>query len=156
MPVNDTTIRFDLVLPQMIAANQKQIWRTAASEISKIIGIQERILGDRLIENEKQTVSAMGNGIAVPHLHLSSLTQPLNVLIRLRQGVDFKAPDNVPVDIICLLLTPEREGTAYLRTLARLSRMLRDPHFCHKVREAEDERILRSLFDLPSARMMAA
>lgn len=152
----DTSIRFGLVLPSLVAAHQKQAWRLIAAEASKIIGIQERILSDRLIEKEKQSLSAMGNGIAVPHLHIGGLKEPMNIFIRLKTGVDFNAPDNLPVDIICLLLTPEREGAAYLRTLARISRMLRDEQLCLRVRQAEDEKTIRSLFEVSSVRMLAA
>jgi len=147
---------FDLVIPSMVAANQKQVLRLIASEVSKIVGIQERIFGDRLIEKEKQSVSAMGNGIAVPHLQMSGLTKQVSIFVRLKSPVDFKAPDNMPVDLICLLLTPERDGAAYLRTLARLSRILRDSQFCHRLRSAEDEKAIRALFDGTAARTMAA
>ncbi len=154
MPVTDQ-ISFDLIVPVMIAANQKQVYRLIAHEVSKLVGIQERILSDRLLEKEKQSVSSMGNGVAVPHMHMGSLTKPLAVFVKLKSAVDFNAPDNMPVDLICLLLTPERDGAAYLRTLARLSRLLRNAQFCHKLRAAEDERMIRSLFEGPSARMAA-
>ena len=97
----------------------------------------------------------MGNGVAIPHLHMGSLNKPVSVFIRLKNPVDFKAPDNLPVDLICLLMTPEREGAAYLRTLARLSRLLRNPAFCHKLRAAGDEKTIYSLFEGTSARMAA-
>lgn len=148
-------IVFDVIVPSMIAANQKQVYRLIAHEVSKIVGIQTRILSDRLLDNEKQTVSAMGLGIAVPHMHVSSLTKPISVFVRLKNAVDFKAPDNMPVDIICLLLTPERDGAAYLRTLARLSRLLRDSQFCHRLRLADGERAIQSLFKSSSTRMAA-
>lgn len=154
MPLTDQT-SFDLIVPSMIAANQKQVYRLIAHEVSKLMGIQERILADRLTDVEKQSVSAMGNGIALPHMHISSLNKPLSVFVKLKNPVDFKAPDHMPVDIICLLFTPQRDGTAYLRTLARLSRLLRNPQFCHKLRLAEDEKTIRSLFEGTSARLAA-
>lgn len=156
MTYSDQSLSFDLVLPSMVAANQKQVLRLVAMEAARLIGIQERILSDRLADKEKQTPSAMGGGIALPHLHISSLTEPVSVFVKLKKPVDFKAADNVPVDIICLLLTPEREGAAYLRTLARLSRLLRDAQFCSTLRNASDEKTIRSLFGVTSARMMAA
>lgn len=154
MSVTDQ-ISFDLVIPAMIAANQKQVYRLIAHEVSKLIGIQERILSDRLLEKEKQSTSAMGNGVATPHLHMGSLNKPVSVFIRLKNPVDFNAADNLPVDLICLLMTPERDGAGYLRTLARLSRLLRNPAFCHKLRTAGDERIISSLFEGTSTRMAA-
>lgn len=154
MPISDL-ISFDLIVPSMIAANQKQVFRLIGHEISKAIGIQERIISDRLFDNEKQSASAMGNGIAVSHMHIASLTRPLSMFVKLRTAIDYNAPDNMPVDIICLKLTPEREGASYLRDLARLSRVLRDTQFCHKLRVAEDERTIRSLFEGTITRIAA-
>jgi PTS system nitrogen regulatory IIA component len=156
MTFSDAAVTFDLIIPSMIAANQKQVLRLIASHASKIIGIQERIFADRLIDKEKQSSSAMGNGVAVSHMPIGSLTQPLTVFVRLRSAVDFHAPDNLPVDLICLLLTPERDGVIHLRSLARLSRLLRDAQICSRLRQAEDEKAIRSVLDVSSARMMAA
>ena len=154
MPANDQ-ISFDLVVPSMIAANQKQVYRLIAHEVSKLIGIQERILSDRLLEKEKQSASALGHGVATPHLHIGSLIKPVTIFVRLKTPVNFWAPDNLPVDIICLLLTPERDGAAYLRTLARLSRLLRNAPFCHRLRLAENEKTIRSLFEGTAVRLAA-
>lgn len=154
MPMTDQ-ISFDYIIPSMIAANQKQVFRLIGHELSKIIGIQERILSDRLLEKEKQSLSAMGNGVAVSHMHISGLTNSLSMFVKLKNPIAYNAPDNMPVDIICLLLTPERDGAAYLRTLARLSRVLRSASFCHKLRAAEDEKAIRAHFEGTSARIAA-
>lgn len=147
-------ISFDYILPSLVAANQKQVFRLIGHELSKLIGVQERILSDKLMEKEKESSSAMGNGVAVTHLHMS-LSKPISIYVKLKTAIDFNAPDNMPVDIICLLLTPERDGAAYLRTLARLSRLLRNPSFCNKLRAAEDEKSIRSQFEGTSVRLAA-
>jgi PTS system nitrogen regulatory IIA component len=154
MPFSEP-ITFDLIIPSMIAANQKQVFRMIGHEISKAIGIQERIISDRLLENEKHSDSALGGGIAVSHMHIASLNKPLSIFVKLRSAIDYNAPDNVAVDMICLLLTPEREGASYLRDLARLSRIMRDTKFCHKLRLSEDERAIRSLFEGTITRIAA-
>jgi PTS system nitrogen regulatory IIA component len=156
MNTPDQIFQFDLIIPSMIASTQKQTLRLVASHVSKVIGIQERILADRLIEKEKQSSSAMGNGVAITHLSIGSLTQPLTVFVRLRSAVNFYAPDNLPVDLVCMLFTPERQGAIHLRSLARLSRLLRDAQICSRLRQAEDEKAIRSVLEVSSARMMAA
>lgn len=152
----DTSIPFDIVLPSLIAANRKQVVRIAAGEIARKIGIGERILADRLIDKEKESPSAMGGGISVTHLHISGLHDSINVFIRLKTPVDMGAPDNKPVDLICLLLTPEREGSAYLRTMARLSRLLRNPQVCTMLRTAQNEKAIRSVFEQNASQPLAA
>ena len=63
----ETSIDFDIVIPSLIAANKKQVIRLASHEIAKTIGIGERILADRLTEQEKENPAAMGEGIAITH-----------------------------------------------------------------------------------------
>lgn len=154
--VESSSIHFDIVVPSLIAANQKQMIRLAAHELAKEIGIGERILADRLTEKEKENPSAMGEGIAVTHLHISGLRESINVFIRLKTPIDMGAPDKKDVDLICLLLTPEREGAAYLRTMARISRLLRNAQICAMLRSAQNEKTIRAVLDQTSQQKMAA
>lgn len=151
-----SSMHFDLIVPAMAAVNQKQLVRMSAHEISKVIGISERILAERLIEREKSAPSAMGEGIAITHLHISGLKEPVNMFVRLKQAIDMSAPDKKPVDLVCMLLTPEREGAAYLRSMARISRLLRNPAVCAMLRSAEDEKTIRALLEQPAQQQMAA
>ncbi len=147
---------FDLVIPTMIVATRKQVVRMVAHEISKHIGIGERILAERLNEQEKENPSTMGEGIAITHLHISGLQEALNIFIRLKNPVDMGAVDKKDVDLICLLLTPEREGSAYLRTMARISRLLRNAQICAMLRSAQNEKAIRNVLEQNSIQTMAA
>lgn len=152
----DPAITFDLVVPSLVVPNRKQLTRLVAHEVAKVIGIKERILSDRLAETEKQKPSAMGDGLSMMHLPMSGLQNAMNIFIKLKQPVDFGAPDNKPVDLVCIILTPEREGSAYLRTMARLSRLLRDPLICERLRTASDEKTIRTILSQSSTKLMAA
>jgi nitrogen PTS system EIIA component len=153
---SDPAITFDLVVPSLVVPNKKQLTRLVAHEIAKVIGIKERILSDRLSESEKQNPSAMGDGISVMNLPMGSLQNALNIFIKLKNPIDFAAPDNKPVDLICIILTPEREGVSYLRTMARVSRLLRNAQICAKLRAASDEKTIRNILDQSSTKLMAA
>ncbi len=153
---SDTALQFDLVLPSLVAPNSKQVMPLVAHEIAKVIGIKERILAERLAEKEKHNPSAMGDGLALMHLHMSSLQNALTVFVKLKNAVDMGAPDNKAVDIVCVILTPEREGSSYLRTMARLSRLLRNASICAKLREATDEKMIRTILDQSTVQLMAA
>ena len=151
-----TALQFDLIVPSMNAANQKQLVRMSAREVSKVIGIGERILAERLTEREKTSPSAMGDGIAITHLHISGLSESVHVFIRLKNAIDMGAPDKKPVDLVCMLLTPEREGASYLRSMARISRLLRNSGVCAMLRSAEDEKAMRAVLEQPVQQQMAA
>lgn len=156
MPSHESTIQFDLVIPSMIASNQKQCLRETAREIAKKIGISERILLERMTEKEKQSPSAIGDGISILQLSMSGLQNAMSVFVRLKHPCDMAAPDNKDVDLFCVLLSPEREGAAYLRTMARISRLLRDAQICSRVRSAADEKDIRNILEQSSVQRRAA
>ncbi len=147
---------FDLVVPSLIAVNHKQLIKACARELATLIGIKERILADRLWEKEKTTPSAIGDGIAIVHLHISGLQNPVYALMKCRQPVAMGAADNKQVDLICFILTPEREGAAYLRTMARISRLLRNDILCERLRTAADEKTMRMILDQSGSSSLAA
>jgi len=154
--LSENSIQFDLVLPSFNVPGKKQLARLLAHDIAKMIGIKERILAERMQEREKASPSAMGGGTALIHLPISSLQNTISVFIKLKNPIDTGAPDNRPVDIICVMLTPEREGSAYLRTMARISRLLRNTQICDKLRMASDEKSIRNILEQSAIQLMAA
>lgn len=156
-PANaDAPLQFQLVIPSVIAANQKQAVRAIAAEVSKIIGVKDRILAERLLEEEKDSPSAMGDGVALSHLSVSGLTQPLNVFVRFKTPVPYGAADKKDVEFMCLLVTPQRDGATYLRIIARASRLLRNKQMRTALKDAKDERTIRAILEQSSLELMAA
>ncbi|MCG8543364.1 MAG: PTS sugar transporter subunit IIA, partial [Alphaproteobacteria bacterium] len=64
---------------------------------------------------------------------------------RLETPIDFDSIDEQPVDLIFMLLAPENAGADHLKALARVSRLLRDPAMCEKLRGAEQADALYAL-----------
>jgi Kef-type K+ transport system membrane component KefB len=62
-----------------------------------------------------------GNGVAIPHARLPDLTRPVLVFGRSIAGIDWDAPDGLPVHLVFLLLSPERESGLQLQILAALA-----------------------------------
>jgi PTS system nitrogen regulatory IIA component len=55
---------------------------------------------------------------------------------RLEQPIDFDAIDEQPVDLVFLLLMPDRAGTEHLAALAAVARQLRDRDLAAQSRRA--------------------
>lgn len=153
---SDTTITFDLITPSLIASNQEQLIRKIAAEASVLIGINSRILAERLAEQEKQKPSAMGDGAAISHLPISGLKKTINIFCRLKHAIDMDAPDKKPVDLVAVMITPEREGSVYLCGMARLSRLLRDQSICTNIRNAADKKEIRAILEQSSLQQRLA
>ena len=80
---------------------------------------------DSLLARERLGSTGLGQGIAIPHGRMATLTKPCGLFARLAQPVDFDSIDERPVDIVFLLVAPEGAGADHLKALARVSRLLR-------------------------------
>ena len=128
----------DLLQPDAVvtlkASSKKQVLQALAKIAASITGLGERKIFDTLLERERLGTTGVGHGIAIPHGKLAGLKGLHGVFARLEKPVDFDAIDDHPVDLIFLLLAPEQAGADHLKALARVSRLLRDPANCEKLR----------------------
>ncbi len=82
-----------------------------------------------LMEREKLGSTAIGNGIAIPHVKSSLVNGLVAALGISRDGVDFEALDGEKVYILFLLISPVDAAGPHLKALARISRLLKDKGF---------------------------
>jgi len=130
-------IQPDGIIPNLRAGSKKQALQELARKAAEVTGQHERAVFDVLLERERLGTTGVGRGIAIPHGKLPGLDSVTAVFARLEKPVDFDAIDDQPVDLMCLLLAPEQAGADHLKALARVSRLLRDPVLCDKLRGAE-------------------
>jgi PTS system nitrogen regulatory IIA component len=141
------------VVPNLRATSKKQALQELARRAAEITGLAERAIFDVLVEREKLGTTGVGNGIAIPHGKLASLTRLYGLFARLERPIDFDSIDEQPVDLIFLLLAPESAGADHLKALARISRLLRDKSTCEKLRATDSSEGLYALLtESPASR----
>jgi PTS system nitrogen regulatory IIA component len=91
-----------------------------------------------LAERERLGTTAIGDGIAIPHGKLPSVTRILGAFGRHPAGVDFESLDGGPTHLFFMLVAPEDSTSLHLKALARVSRLLRDGNFRDKLLKAPD------------------
>lgn len=92
--------------------------------------IDKNSLLEMFLAREAMESTAIGNGIALPHLRspvVLNIDEPLVSLCFLKNAVDFKASDRKPVSILFVLVSPSTK--MHLLMLSRLSFCLQDPEF---------------------------
>ncbi|MBC6414652.1 MAG: PTS sugar transporter subunit IIA [Chromatiales bacterium] len=92
-----------------------------------------------LFEREQLGSTAIGKGIAIPHCRIKDLSNPIVALLRVRQGIDYDAPDQLPVKLIFALLLPENANQQHLDLLASLARHFSDSARVQELLSAKDE-----------------
>jgi PTS system nitrogen regulatory IIA component len=67
------------------------------------------------------------------------------IFIRLERPLDFDAVDRQPVDLVFALFAPKDSGVEHLKALALVSRTMRDPGVCAKLRANTDPAALHAV-----------
>jgi nitrogen PTS system EIIA component len=136
----------------LAAANKKQLFQQLAQFAAREYGVDVHLAADRLIERERLGSTGFGSGIAIPHGKLDDLSHVVGVFATLANGVDFEAVDDLPVDVVFMLLSPSDAGAEHLKALALISRKLRDVDFVKKLRGAGSDDALFALIAASEAR----
>ncbi len=80
-----------------------------------------------LLERENLASTGLGYGVALPHIKTNLVNRTCIVFGRSAKGVEFEALDGNPVNLLFLILSPERETEDYLKILSSLSGLMKDP-----------------------------
>ena len=142
----------DAVLAGLVAPNKKTLFQQLANAAGRLTGTEPRMIVERLVERERLGSTGFGGGVAIPHGKIEGLHRVVGVFARLAAPVDFQAIDDLPVDLVFLLLSPPDSGVEHLKALARVSRRLRDKAFVAKLRGAGSPDALYALFAQADAR----
>lgn len=99
-----------------------------------------------LQNREKRAGTAVGGGVAIPHVRTLQAREFLMCFGRSRTGLPFRAPDGEPVRLFFGMVSPPYEDRAYLRVYRRLAPVLTDRERFQELLEAEDpSEVLRLL-----------
>jgi len=94
---------------------------------------------DALLEREKLGSTGVGEEVAIPHAKLKSIEDVIILLAISRKGVDFESLDNQPVKIFFLVLAPVKKMNLHLKTLARISRLIKSTDFKERVLKSQSK-----------------
>jgi len=123
------TAQFQL-LPDAVgtvqAATKADVIARLAARFAEVYKLDAQMVLERIEERERLGSTGFGRGVAIPHARLPDLARPVAIFLRLKTPVAFDAADDMPVDMIFGLLSPENAGAVHLHALAAISRLMRD------------------------------
>jgi PTS system nitrogen regulatory IIA component len=127
------------------ASSKKRLLHDLGDLAASAHGINATHAVEALMERETLGPTGVGHGVALPHARLSDVTEVSGVFILLAKPVEFDAVDRQPVDIVFGLFAPEAAGVEHLKALALVSRTLREPSICKKLRANSDAQTLYTI-----------
>ena len=111
---------------------------------------------EAILAREAKGSTAIGNGIAVPHGKSAAVAKAGVTAITCPSGVDYKALDGNPSNLLFMIAAPEGGADTHLEVLSKLMTMLMDAAFCKTLVQAKTVDEFLSLIDKKEAEKDAA
>ena len=117
----------DQILADMQATNQ---WEAIDELIANLVATgkikpEHKDAVTAAVKKRESTCSTgIGSGIGIPHASTDLVEELVYGLGRSKEGIDFDALDNQPVNLVVLILVPEGQDFKNLRMLASLAKLL--------------------------------
>ena len=133
-----------LLSPQRIfldveISSKKKLLELIANIVADQAQLTESSLYSNLLNRERLGSTGLGHGFAVPHARVEGLDQTIGCLFRLKNSVNFEAPDNLPVDLVFTIVIPQEATEEHLLILSSLSSLFSKPEVREAVRNANDK-----------------
>jgi len=122
-------------MPELQARTKQDAIKALGTLAAQSAGIDAEDAVSAVWRREQIVTSAMGNGVAVPHARIAGLKLPIVALGFPSSGVDFDPPDDVPVSVIVLILTPSDANELHLSLLADIARVFQNERMARRLGE---------------------
>ena len=119
LPVANVTLDLDVT-------SKKRVFEHVGLLLENQLGIGHSQVFDALFARERLGSTGMGHGIAIPHGRIKGLRDAAGSFVRTSAPIPFEAPDSQPVNLIFVLLVPEKATDLHLRILSELAQMFSD------------------------------
>ncbi len=124
------------VVLDLAAASKKELIIKLSELAAKRTGVEASAVSAALTSRENLGSTGIGQGIAIPHAIVEGVADCLCLFVRLAKPLDFDAVDEVPVDVVVLLLSPSTDQRQNLNLLSCIARRLRNDSVTDAVRAA--------------------
>ena len=127
--------------------NKAEALRALSRLLGSSVAAPEDEVLTLLLEREQLQSTGIGDGVAIPHSALEHAEAQAAALLLFPKGIDFDAIDGQPVHIVFGVVGPKRATGEHLRTLARISRLLRDEATRKQLANAESPKSAYELIE---------
>ena len=140
-----------LLLPENIlldseSTSKKRVFERVGLLFENSHNIARSQVFDSLFAREKLGSTGLGQGVAIPHGRVKSLRDGVAAFVKTQHPIPFDSPDGMPVNLIFVLLVPERATDLHLQLLGELAEMFSDKAFREQLHNSDDPAIIHQLF----------
>lgn len=139
-------LRQSNILIDLEISSKKRLFEEVSSHVEKDYSLNCSLIFDSLLAREKLGSTALGYGVAIPHGRIKALEETIGVFVRTKSGISFDEPDDTPVNLIFVLLVPEKATDQHLQILGELAQMFSDTIFRDALLKAPNANAIHQLF----------
>lgn len=126
------------VIPALASREKNTVLREMAEGLALVYpSLDKNRVLEVLLERERISTTAIGEGVAIPHGKLPGVDRVLGIFARSPEGIDFASLDGGPTHLFFVLIAPENAAADHLKALARISRLLKDETFRRRLMMGE-------------------
>lgn len=86
------------------------------------------------LAREAEVSTGLGDGLAIPHVQSSAVTEPVILFAKSQKGIDYEALDGKPVYIFSMIAVPASSKGDHLKALSDISKLFLDTSFIEKLK----------------------
>ena len=106
--------------------NRAEVFAAVGQLFAEQAGLEAQALVGFLDAREDLGSTALGAGVAIPHGRVKGLKNPIAAFVKLKEPIEFAAPDGEAVSILIFLLVPEKATQQHLEILSSIAQLLSD------------------------------
>ncbi|MEK6591898.1 MAG: PTS IIA-like nitrogen regulatory protein PtsN [Pseudomonadota bacterium] len=138
LPVSNIMLDLDVT-------SKKRVFEQVGLLFENNHGIARSQVFDNLFAREKLGSTGLGQGVAIPHGRIKGIKEAIGAIARMQQPIAFDAPDGQNVNLIFVLLVPDRATDLHLQILSELAQMFSDKPFRERLLNAQSAAELHQL-----------
>jgi len=136
------------------ASVEKHRWdlkEAALSELCDLLdssgksGNKSKLLTD-LVNRERKSSTAVGMGVAIPHVRTMQAKELILAFARAPEGLDFEAPDGDPVKLFFAMVAPPYDDKTYLSIYKEIGSLILREDSRQRLLDAKNEHEIIRVF----------
>lgn len=127
------------ILPDIRQKGKSEVLQLMAIFMATLYGLPDgEDIARKIIEREADMSTGIGYGIAIPHARIPGIDRLYLVVGRSLEGIEFKAIDELPVQLLFMMLSPKNTSAEHTQILSTLSRVMSYEEVRTKLLEAKN------------------
>lgn len=149
MPLSNIKIRnliqAELVLDLPPMAKEEAIAQLCRAMSADAKVLESETLLEAMLAREAMSSTAIGSGLALPHVKIPQVTDFILAIGRCREGIEFGAPDGEPANLIFMLAASDQQTRPFIHVLAKITEIMREESARQELLEAPDPNSIANL-----------